>query len=209
MSLFGPGETVNDLTEVKLLGYFETVKGNFILKLVFLLHFTDANGKLLANKLEQDKIDAVKADFPFDLVYTAIQNGNKELVANYLEDIVTSALISAWSVFEQLIKDLPTPGYALGTGDLSADYSRGMFALSQDEKRNLELFYYIRNAIVHYNGGYYAYKNIDRHYRGVHYHSVGHYGSKIVVNAKLAWAIILDTEQYALKCWTNWKHHNP
>ena len=209
MPLFGHNETINDLNEAKLLGYFETIKGVFVTKLVFLLHFMNEEGNLVTANLNAAKVEEVKAEFAFDLVYNAIQNGNKELVENYIEDIVTTAVVSSWNVFEQLIKDLPTPNYALGTGDIAADYSRNMFALSQDEKRNLALFYYIRNAIDHYNGAYFAYSNIDRTYRGQHFLSAGHHGEKILVSLKMAWNIVGDIEQYAMKAWGNWKHHNP
>lgn len=199
------GETIDDVDEVKLLGYFETMKGTFITKWVFLLHFLDANGNLVGDRLKDEVLDDVRQLFPDPNTCAALRQGNKEMLANYKEDIVTSAVLGAWNVFEQLTKDLLNQNYAHNPDDLRVNYQQNDFGLSEGEKRNLDVINYVRNAILHYNGAYYAYRDIDQHYRGHHFRSAGHQGEKIVVSPELTWHILCDIEAYAIKAWQNYK----
>jgi len=209
MSLIGQGETIDDINGVKLLGYFETIKGTFITKWVLLLHFLDDQAHLAPVRFQQAVIANLQGQFPFDLAYTALCNGNQELVENYKEDIVTSAIIGVWSVFEQLTKDLPNPNYAHNPDDASVNYQRNDFGFTVAEKRSLDVIYYVRNAIVHYNGAYYAYRDIDRHYAGMHFLSVGHHGEKIEISPTLTWQMIRDVEAFTIKAWRNYKVLHP
>lgn len=209
MSLISPNETINDLDEVKLLGYFETIKGTFQTKWVFLIHFMDAEGKLAPARFKTTVLDDLLPTFDFELGIAALKKGNQEVIDNYRDDIVTSAIIGAWSVFEQLTKDLPNPQYAANPDDSSVNYSRNDFGLADAEKRALDVIYYVRNAIVHYNGAYYAYRDIDRHYGGTHFESAGHYGEKLSISPTLAWRMVRDLEAFAIKAWKNYKAQHP
>ncbi len=127
---------------------------------------------------------------------------------NFQEDITTTLLISSWIVFELIIKDLTKKDYALTTDDISTDYKKNIFGLSEREKKNLDLFYYIRNAIVHYNGAYYAYREIDHTYEGFRYFSKGQEGTKIFIpNNQVAFKMHLDIEDYTYKAWDNYHQY--
>jgi hypothetical protein len=209
MSLIGVNETVDNIDEAKLLGYFETVKGTFITKWAFLLHFLDEQGRLAGSRLIPKILDDLGSQFPPAGTIVALRQGNSELLANYMDDIVTSSIIGAWSVFEQLTKDLSNPNYAHNADAASVNYQRNDFGLSASAKNDLDVIYYVRNAILHYNGAYYAYRDIDRHYRGRHFRSVGHYGEKITIEPRVAWDIVGDIERYAMEAWTCYKGLHP
>ena len=84
---------------------------------------------------------------------------------------------------------------------LNAHFERNVFGFTKDEKADLEFFQYLRHAIMHYNGAYYAHRSIDHEYKGKRYESKGHCGEKMVSSVKTAWAILLDIERYSLKAW--------
>ena len=84
---------------------------------------------------------------------------------------------------------------------------RAAFSSSQNTKNDLEFFYYIRNAALHYNGAYYAAKSISHRYKGKDFISADHVGEKIEASIKLAWDIATDLEKYSLKAWRNAKTH--
>jgi hypothetical protein len=88
---------------------------------------------------------------------------------------------------------------------MSLCYTHSLFEFTKREKNNIELFYYIRNAICHHNGAYFASKDIDRHYKGRHFKSKGNAGNKICVDPQLSWFIACDLESYTEKAWTNFK----
>jgi hypothetical protein len=97
----------------------------------------------------------------------------------------------------------------LTTDDISTDYKKKIFGLSDREKKNLDLFYYIRNAIVHYNGAYYAYREIDHTYEGFRYFSEGQEGTKILIpSTQIAFKMHLDIEDYIYKAWDNYHQYN-
>ena len=201
-------ESINQVDEAKLLGYFETTKSVFVLKFILLVSFTkEQNGtrSLDVAKLPADAIASVRTVFNDPLFYKALIKGNEELYANFLEDMVTTALTSSWLVFEQLIKDLNKQDYATSTEDASMTYQSGKFQFDAREKKDLDLFYYIRNAIQHYNGAYHAYKDIDHRFAGTDFKSNGHHGEKIEVNIQMAWQIVCSLERCAMKAWNNAK----
>ena len=73
-----------------------------------------------------------------------------------------------------------------------------------------DLFYYIRNALVHYNGAYFTAKYININYKGTTFNSIGHEGEKIYIkDINQAFSIHLDIEQYAYKAWNNFKNFYP
>ena len=160
-------------------------------------------------RFQQVVFDNLRPQFAHEPAYTALLNGNQEMVDNYKEDIATSAILGAWSVFEQLTKDLPNPNYSHNPDDASVNYQRNDFGLAEAEKRVLDVIYYVRNAIVHYNGAYYAYRDIDRHYARQHFLSGGHHGEKIEISPALAWRMICDVEAFTIKAWTNYKALHP
>lgn len=150
-------EEINALDEAKILGYFETVKSVFLLKLVLLVSVVkERNGKYSIDpaKIPDDAIDSAKALIDDPIFYKALRRGNEELYLNYAEDMITGLLTSSWIVFEQITKDLVKPDYATQPEELSVSYQNSLFQFSKREKKDLELFYYIRNANQHYNGSY-------------------------------------------------------
>jgi hypothetical protein len=205
MPLWSDAESVDNITEEHVLGYFESVRGVFITKIVFLTHLANAAGNSIDPvKLDAHTLSGIRILFPDVLVYDRLTVENEHLYANYVTDIVTSGILGAWIVFEQVIKYLPVPNFAHDTNLLSASYKRGVFGLNPAETRNLDLFYYVRNALVHYNGAYHAYSDIDWNYNGQDFKSVGHHGEKINVSLSTAWRMIADIENYTAKAWGNW-----
>lgn len=196
-------EKVTDLDKAKILGYFETIKSVFFTK--WLLLIKHSNGKKLIINAD-DNFKEVFKDFKhFSQYIKALNNGNNELLLNFQEDIGTTLLISSWSVFELIIKDLAKTDYALASNDISTDYHKNIFGLTDREKKNLDLFYYIRNAIVHYNGAYYAYREIDHVYEEFRYFSKGQEGTKIdFPSMAVAFNMHVDIENYAHKAWENY-----
>jgi len=206
MPLWHQDESIDDLTDVMILGYYESIKGVFITKWVLLWNMTDAaHEHFVPAEFDAPVTAAVQALYPFNAAYNALANpANEHLVANMVDDIITTAIISSWCVFEQLIKHLAVPNYAHDAGQLNASYQRAIFGLTHQEKGNLDLFYYIRNAIVHYNGAYFAATAIHHSYNGQNFASVGHEGEKIDVSEGTAWRMIQDIETYSIKAYQNW-----
>jgi hypothetical protein len=202
-------ESINALDEAKLLGYFESIKSVFLLRFVLLASvLKQENGKRFVdpNKLPANAIAEVKAEIDDPLFYRALMKGNEELCQNYVEDMGTSLVSTSWIVFEQITKDLTKTDYATHADELSLCYQNGRFQFEGREKKDIELFYYIRNAIQHYNGAYYAAKDIDHRYAGADFKSHGHYGEKIDLSLKLSWTIASDLERYTAKAWANAKN---
>ena len=201
-------ESINDLDEAGLLGYFETIKGVFLLKLIFLVSvIKEKEGKRfieLPDELAQ-AVPKLEKEFNDPLFFKALKLGNEELISNYLEDIVSSALSSSWNVFEQIIKTLIHGNYSEGVQQMTANYENSRFKFDKREKQNIELFYYIRNSVSHYNGAYYAYRSIDHRYKGTDFKSDGCVGEKIIISPKLVYEIICDLEAYSIKAWQNAK----
>lgn len=197
-------EKITDLDETKLLGYFESIKGVFLTKFIFIAAFTkELNGVRSFTAIPQAAIDEVKEVFDDPIFYKALEQSNAELHANFVEDMVNSLLTSSWNIFEQITKDLSSRDYSTKTDELSVCYTNGRFQFDKREKKDIELFYYIRNATHHYNGAYYAGKDVDHRYDGCDFKSSGHYGEKIEVNVRTAYRISTDLERYTIKAWQN------
>lgn len=197
-------ETIDDLDEVKILGYFESVQGNFLFKLALLLnHTVDASGEM---QLTPGSFDAaasaeLQGQYPKPAFYAALRRGNVELVQNLSEDIATSLVIGSWMIFEQIVKHVTILNYAHDADEQSMTYHRNIFGFTSREKKDLDLFYYVRNAIVHYNGAYYAAKAVNHRYRGRDYDSREHVGEKIELTLDTIWHISADLERYACQAW--------
>lgn len=201
-------ESINSLDEAKILGYFESIKSVFLLKFVLIASvLEEAHGRRYVDprKVPDDAIKAVREQIDDPLFYKALSKGNEELCLNYMDDMGTSLVSSAWIVFEQITKDLTKADYAANADELSVCYQNGKFQFGAREKKDIELFYYIRNAIQHYNGAYYAAKDIDHRYAGIDFKSHGRYGEKMDLSLKLSWRIASDLERYATKAWENAK----
>ncbi|HCL57451.1 MAG TPA: hypothetical protein DHW82_10645 [Spirochaetia bacterium] len=198
-------ETVTNLDEAKVPGYFESIKSVFFTKLLFVT--LNSNGEKFTFSVPKENSRSFKEKLKdYNLFEKALIEGNNELFHNFLDDIVSSLIISSWICFEQIIKDLTKKNYSLSENDISVDYKKNSFGFSDEEKRNLDLFYYIRNAIVHYNGAYYTYKSINVNYKGTIFNSKGNEGEKILIkDIEQAFSIHLDLEQYAFKAWHNSK----
>lgn len=203
-------ESILNLDESIILGYFESIRGVFLSKLILVYSHLDISGAIPcieATSVPADVISEVKKVFDDPLFFKAFKNKNAELYLNLQDDIINSIVITSWSVFEQIIKDLSVSNYVQLTDQQSANYESGIFQFTKREKKDLKLFYYIRNAVLHYNGAYYAAKNINHRYKGKDFISAGRAGEKIEASIKLAWDIATDLEHYALKAWNNAKTH--
>lgn len=199
-------ESINNQDEATLLGYFESAKSTFLLKFILLVsHLKEDKTKTFIdpNSLPNDAITSVKKYFDDSLFYKALENGNEELRLNLVEDLITSLFISCWNVFEQITKDLTVTNYSTSEDDLSLCYQNGKFQFNKREKKDIELFYYIRNSICHYNGAYFAYKKINHRYAGKDFKSEGHEGNKIKVDFNIVWKMANDLEKLTMKAWNN------
>lgn len=136
-----------------------------------------------------------------------LDTGTTELFDNLLEDIATAGLIGTWIVFEQVTKQLRMVNYSHSLEEISMNFRDSAFGLSDREKADLDLFYYFRNACVHYNGAYFAASSVDHTYRGVRYVSAGHHGQKIALSPPLVHNICRDVEAMTLKSWSNFKRY--
>lgn len=194
------------LDEAEILGFFETVKSTFLTKFMVLGEwFEHQPPRVRAGIVSDETLDTVETMFAHPNFTKAWRLGNGEVVENLKEEMVTSAIINAWMVFERIIKGLPNEDYAKGGDQASADYQRSDFGLDKRTKGDLEFIYYLRNAVLHYNGCYYAGKVIDLTYGGQTYKSAGNEGKAIVVSPKTAWKIINDLEQHAMSAWTSYR----
>jgi hypothetical protein len=201
-------ETVDDLDEAKVLGYFETLKSAFFMKLVFLGTHSGGVGKgFRYSSFDPAFLEDVGKLISCEQELKALRNENLELVQNFIEDIVRGALIGSWMIFELVIKDLATPNYSQRTEDLNADFGRALFGFEKRHKKDLELFYYFRNALAHHNGAYFKSKDIDHTYRSVHFKSKDNWGKMIIISPELAFQIILDMEKHTLHAWASAKTH--
>lgn len=150
-------------------------------------------------------IPELEAQFDEPLFFKALKLGNEELILNYLEDIITSAVSGSWNVFEQIIKTLTYGEYTEETQQMSVNYESGKFQFTKREKKDIELFYYLRNAMAHYNGAYYSYRDIDHRYKGWDFKSESNIGNKIIISPKAVYEIICDLESYSMRAWNNAK----
>jgi len=203
-------ENINALDEAKLLGYFESIKSVFLLKLILLTSVlkTRSDGQPTIDTTNLGgAIREVKDLIDDPIFYKSLEKGNLELVQNFQDDIGTSLFISSWIVFEQITKDLVKTDYATQTDELSVCYQNKRFEFSDREKRDIALFYYIRNAVLHYNGAYYAASDIDHRYDGVDFRSNGHHGEKIDTSIARSWKIATDIQRYTIKAWSNAKRN--
>ncbi len=197
--MFEDVENINDLQDYMILGYFETIKGVFYTKMGSVGWFE--SGNIEQHKELSSAASHMAKEFGDEESARILSNTQPEMVDNLKEDAITAVVLSAWSVFEQVIKDLPNPDYANATTMFSANFNRGIFAFSAQEKKELEFFYHLRNAIVHYNGAYHAYRQVDLTYEGMPFKSAGHFGEKIVISPKIAHRIVCDLEKHTLKAW--------
>jgi hypothetical protein len=198
-------ETVTDIDEAKVLGYFETVKSTFLLKLLLLRSHVDANMEVLDfRSFKKEHIDELRAVYSDPTLYRSLAARSGALVPNLLEDVATAALIGGWIIFELVIKDLTQKDYSLVPAELTADFNQNAFGLSSREKKDLELFYYIRNSLVHHNGAFYA-KNspISHTFGGLSVESAGKEGQKISLTLPFIWQLLLRLEELTLKAWTS------
>ena len=200
-------ETINDLNDTDILGYYESLRGNFCYKCGMVVGLSADNllGSIFHQTLSSFIEEFNSQSFNTPIVVEAFEQKNPETIENLKEDAVTALVVGSWSCFEQIIKDLPNPNYAEDPNSQNADFYRQIFGFSQQEKNEIEFFYHLRNAIVHYNGAYHAYKKVDLLYHGSPFKSDGQIGEKIIVSPKLAYEISIDLEKYAMKAWSNVK----
>lgn len=199
-------ESVNNIDEAMLIGYFASMKSNFLFKLTLFSHFVIPGSlRIDPSKIDMSLASEVANQLDGELFLRALKKGNQELTDNFLDDAVTSLIFSSWSIFEQICKALVNPNYSNINNEMSLCYTHGLFEFSKREKKNIELFYYIRNAICHHNGAYFASKDIDLHYKRRHFKSKGNAGNKISVDPQLSWSVACDLESYTEKAWTNFK----
>jgi len=193
-------EKITNVTSDMVLGYFETLKSCFYVKMGVLYWFQ--SGDIRKHRELSSVASILAKEFNDDLAAKVLNSITSEVVENLKEDAVTALMLSAWTIFEQVIKDLTVPDYATQPILLQADYHNGILGFTQLERKEIDLFYHLRNAIAHYNGAYHAYRTVDSMYRGQHFKSDGHIGEKIVISPGLAMHIANDLEKYAMKAWS-------
>jgi hypothetical protein len=201
-------ESIDDLDEAGLLGYFESIKSNFLTKFILLTSIIEEKGGVKKLSLPFDATEIIagmKKHFDNPVFFSALDKGNEEIVLNLQEDLISGAVIQSWSVFEQILKTLESGNYASSPESSSVNYQRGIYQFTGREKKDLQLFYYIRNDVVHYNGAYYSYRSIDHRYNGTDFKSQGSEGKKIVMPPATVYKLIEDLERYATKAWQNAK----
>jgi hypothetical protein len=199
-----------DIDEVKVLGFFETIKSTFFIKFLLIASHLAPDGKTFAVGSFDAGLMGDVADILLGCqTQQAIRAHSATLVPNLNDDLGNGALIGGWSVFELVIKDRTKRDYALHPDKLNADYHRHIFALSSCEKKDLELFYYIRTAFVHYNGTYFKAKAISHTFAGRLFESSGHEGEAIECTVEVAWKIILRIEELTLKAWSHSARSSP
>ena len=200
-------ETIANLDEVNILGYFESLNSIFITKFALI----SAHGK---NDFGNKYIDPINIDealkeveklFPHKTVYKSIRNKNEEIFLNLMDEFNTSILTGCWIVFELIVKSLIDEDYYLSTEDTTANFENSKFAFSKAEKKDLRLFYYLRNALVHYNGCYFKYRSIDHTFLGERFNSVGNEGNKIIIKIKTLWGILKRMEELSIKAWDSYR----
>ncbi|MBP6013149.1 MAG: hypothetical protein KBA31_13060 [Alphaproteobacteria bacterium] len=204
-------ESIHNLDEAKVLGYFESMRSVFLVKMAtaaLLSDKTKPNNQIFRQLLASAGEEiGVWAEDP--LTPIALKRGNEEVHLNLFEDAVSGLMLSAWSIFEQVIKDLAHPNYAGDLEKYSVEFERRMFGFTHAEKDDIAFFYYLRNCIAHYNGAYNAYKSIDHTYLGHQFKSVGHEGNQIDIDPKLLPSICRDLERYTLRAWNAVKSPAP
>jgi len=97
-------EDIKNTDEADLLGYFETIKNMFLLKLLFLVSVTkERNGKQYLELPDEltSAIPDIESQFNEPLFFKALKLGNEELVLNFLEDIISSATSNSWNVLSK------------------------------------------------------------------------------------------------------------
>ena len=198
-------EVITSLDEAKIIGYFETVKSNFYLQTMFEALAFNEKGQFII-KCPEDIYKIMKINFSeFERFVKYLYHGNGAIRDNFHDLILTDLIINSWIIFEMIIKDLANKDYSLINSDQSVNYNSNSLGFSDNEKKDIDLFYYIRNAFSHYNGAYYAYKNIDHVYNGVHFISKGNEGKKIhIPDLKFAYKIHIDIEKLIIKGWGNY-----
>ncbi len=194
------------LDEAEILGFFETVKSTFLTKFMVLVEwFEHEPPRVKLGVVSAETLDLVDEKFSCPNFARAWKLGNSELVENFKEEMVTSGVINAWMVFERIVKGLPNEDYAKDEEQTTANYQRSDFGLRKRTKGDLDFIYYLRNALLHYNGCYYAGKSIDLIYDGQSYKSSGNEGDAIIMSPQTAWKIINDLERHAMSAWTNYR----
>ena len=196
-------ETISNPDETTLLGYFETIKCVFFTKLLLISASADHDMNLILPFNPSEILQQLRINFNDEISFKAIEQGNQEIILNLMDDLVSSSLIGAWSIFELTIKSLQHGNYANQSTTVSFNYNHRVFQFTAREKKDIGLFYYIRNAIVHYNGAYSSYKEIDRQYKGATFKSAENEGNKIVITPRVAFDIVSDLEMFSIKAWTN------
>lgn len=192
-------EKVTGLTSDKILGYFETIRSVAYVKLATISWLEE--GDVAKHRDLSKRASEIAKTVGDELATKILRTITTEVVDNLKEEIVTTALVSAWNVFELVIKDLTAPNYVLQPNKLNADFYNNLLGFSVAEKDEIALFYHIRNAVLHYNGAYHAYKTVDVTYHGKHFKSEGHFGEKIDASFDLAMHIVKDLEAYAMQAW--------
>ncbi len=193
-------ETINNLNSANVLGYYESIRSVFYVKLG-VLGFFEA-GNITEHQTISNAASEMALALGMNFDAAVLGNISEEVVDNLKEDAITALIVSSWNVFEQVIKDLASPGYASSSVKLNADFYKKIFGYTQPEIAEIEFFYHLRNAIAHYNGTYHAYKMVDVSYNNRKFKSDGHIGEKIEVDFPLAFSISNDLEKYAMQAWS-------
>lgn len=202
-------EKVTDLNEKKIDGYFDTIKTVFFTQLVTEELLFNENGQAVL-KLDNNVYNTYKNTYSdFERFDKYFHHGDGTIRNNFHDIIFTNIIINSWIIFELIIKDLTSKDYSEKENDITLDYKSNKFGFSKKEKSDLDLFYYIRNSYVHYNGAYHKTKKINHTYEGQLFSSSNHEGEQIEINDLIiAYKMHLDMQRMAKKAWANVKKLN-
>lgn len=194
-------ESINNLTSDMVLGYFKSLKSTFYVKMSVISMFE--YGDVKQHSLLSERSSILAKEFNDVAASQDLASIRPEVVENLKEDAVTSLLSSSWAIFEQVIKDIVSPDYATRPIVLNADYRRKSLGFTNADKDTIDLFYHIRNALLHYNGAYNAVRQVNVTYQGSLFASANRLGEKIIVSPSLAMNITCDLEKYAMSAWSH------
>ena len=140
-------ESVLDLNEENILGYFEGCRCTFRFKLILLFQLLDGDGDFQQDRLSEEATATIEQSFPDDLFFKALKQGNSEIIDYYKEDIIRGAIVDTWSAFELITKSLLGGNYSLRDGDSTLSYEANSFGFNKREKKDLGLLSMLLQAI--------------------------------------------------------------
>lgn len=193
-------------------GYYRHVRGVFLTKFLLALKMsveTDNPPAFESRKFSEEIFTEFQKQFPNEGEFLeGFRQNNPKIFLMFQIEHSDSAFLMSWIVFEYCTKYVRKPDYFLSDEGTDMNYKSGQFGFNEEEKKDLDLFYYIRNSIFHYNGKYFAYQSIDHSFEGKRFISIGNEGNQILSSVKMTYQMINKMEEYACKAIRNFNAFN-